>query len=259
MGEQRQLLDTGHGAGMRVELYQLTLKKHSIGRYAAGTPEMPGGELRLYETNTARQVRFVLEGGGVLLEPGALQWSRGRLTIEIQKSEGTGGVLRRRMTSAGTGEAAFATRYTGHGEVWTEPTQGYFIVARMDGPADALILDDGAFYACEGTITVGVHRHRSVSGVMSGAGFAQPKISGSGVFVVESPVPVEEIEAVELDGSDEMIVDGDVLLMYSASLNVELRPLVRGLRNVMRSGEGLVFKINGRGNVWLTPTSRIQP
>jgi uncharacterized protein (AIM24 family) len=35
---------------------------------------------------------------------------------------------------------------------------------------------------------------------------------------------------------------------------VELKPLVRGLRNLYRSGEGLVYKIRGKGRVWLTPT-----
>jgi uncharacterized protein (AIM24 family) len=68
---------------------------------------------------------------------------------------------------------------------------------------------------------------------------------------------VDEIEAVELDGSNELVVDGDLMLMYSASLQVQLRPLVSGLRNAMRSGEGMVFVIRGQGTVWLLPTSRI--
>src|SRR3546814_6229027 len=63
-------------------------------------------------------------------------------------------------------------------------------------------------------------------------------MSGKGVFAVEAPVPVEEIDTVELDGGSELIVDGDFMLMYSASLNVSIGPLVKGLRNALRSGEG---------------------
>jgi uncharacterized protein (AIM24 family) len=74
---------------------------------------------------------------------------------------------------------------------------------------------------------------------------------------VEAPVPVDEIEVIELDGQNELIVDGDLMLMYSATLHVELRPLVRGLRNAMRTGEGLVYSFRGRGTVWLTPTMRL--
>jgi uncharacterized protein (AIM24 family) len=47
--------------------------------------------------------------------------------------------------------------------------------------------------------------------------------------------------------------------MYSAGLQVQLRPLVSGLRSAMRSGEGMVFVLRGRGTVWLLPTSRVMP
>lgn len=250
MAEFRQLVDTGEGTGMKIELYQLALKKDG-GHTSSGAGFVSSAF-------ASRQVRIVLEGGGVLLEPGALQYAKGQLSIDVQKNQNAGGVFRRQMTSAGTGDAAFATRYSGQGEVWTEPTRKHFIIASMDGPGDALILDDGAFYACEATIDVGHHTHKSVSGVLSGNGLIQPKLSGSGAFIVESPVPVDEIEAIELDGTDELIVDGDVMMMFSASLQVELRPLVAGLRNAMRTGEGLVFRFTGVGTVWLTPTRHVQ-
>lgn len=67
-------------------------------------------------------------------------------------------------------------------------------------------------------------------------------------------MPVSEVQVIELDGRDTVTVDGDLMLMYSASLRVELRPLVRGLRNAARSGEGLVFVLSGKGTVFLTPT-----
>jgi hypothetical protein len=91
---------------------------------------------------------------------------------------------------------------------------------------------------------------------MSGNGLMQPKISGRGVFVVESPVPVEEIEEIELDDG-EAVIDGDFMLMFSAGLKVSIEPLVRGVRNAMRSGEGLVYKFKGTGSIWVMPTLRI--
>lgn len=255
--EYRIKIDERAGSGMGFELYQLTRKFHSLlplpmaAGTAVGTIQYPNPV-----ANTARQLRIKLDGGSALLEPGALQYAMGKLQIEVQKNE-RGNIFSRAIASAGTGESGFATRYQGFGEVWTEPTTKHFIIAAMDGPDDTLILDDKAFYACEGTVQVKTHIHRTVAGVLSGNGLMQPKLEGAGAFVVESPVPVEEVEAIELDGSGELIVDGDLMLMYSASLTVELRPLVRGLRNALRSGEGLVFVFKGRGTVWLTPTSRL--
>lgn len=262
MSEYRTKIDEQAGQGMRFELYQFVRKSHALGSpihvpnaEAKGTAAV----IHLHPPHpaTARQLRIVLEGGAALLEPGALQYARGRLQVDVQKNAGAGGFLSRAITSAGTGESAFATRYAGEGEVWTEATSKHFILAAMDGPQDALILDDGAFYACDANIAVSTHVHRSVQGILSGNGLMQPKLNGTGAFVVEAPVPVDEVEVIELDGRGELIVDGDLMLMYSAGLQVELRPLVRGLRNAMRTGEGLVFVFSGRGTVWLTPTMRL--
>lgn len=250
MGEYRTKIDEKIGRGARFELYQFKRKSYSLAMGGGPTPVYGGDPV------TARQLRIVLDGGSALLEPGALQYASGKLTAEVQKND-QGGIFGRMARSAATGESAYATKYSGYGEVWSDPTSKQFIIAQMDGPGDALILDDGAFYACESSIQIKSHMHRTVSGVLSGNGLMQPKLEGAGVFVVESPVPVDEVEAIELDGSGELIVDGDLMMMYSASLTVELRPLVRGLRNAMRSGEGLVFVFKGRGTVWLTPTMRL--
>ena len=250
MTDYRTKIDEKAGRGARFELYQFKRKSYSLGMGGEGVTYYGG------EPITARQLKIVLEGGSALLEPGALQYCHGKLSVEVQQQE-QGGFFARAVRSAGSGESAFATKYSGYGEVWTEPTAKQFIIAEMDGPGDALILDDKAFYACESSIQVKTHVHNTISGVLSGNGLMQPKLEGQGVFVVESPVPVDEVEAIELDGSGELIVDGDLMMMYSASLQVELRPLVRGIRNALRSGEGLVFVFRGRGTVWLTPTMKL--
>ena len=242
MSDYRNLLDSRTGRGATFELYSVTRKTHDVGSASASR-------------YLGRQLRIKLDGGSALLEPGALQYSLGQLTAEVQKNE-TGGFLRRAVTQAATGESAFSTRFSGQGEIWTDLTNKHFIIAEMDGPEDALLLDDKAFYACEGSVQIKTHTHRSIAGALSGNGLMQPKLEGKGVFVVEAPVPVEEIEAIELDGKNELVVDGDLMLMYSATLQVELRPLVRGLRNALRSGEGLVFVFRGHGTVWLMPTTR---
>lgn len=166
-------------------------------------------------------------------------------------------IFTRAMASAGTGESGFATSYQGNGEIWTEPTIKHFITASMDGPKDALLLDDRAFYACESTVALKTHIHDRVQGLFAGNGLMQPKLEGNGVFVIECPVPANEIEEIDVVPGEEVIVDGEMLLMYSADLQVQLAPLVRGLRNLYRSGEGLVYKIRGQGKVWITPTVNI--
>ncbi len=202
--------------------------------------------------------RFTIEAelsdGGVLLEPGAFQYSHGSIQAAVQQQH-QGGFLRRALATAGTGESAFATRFNGRGKVWTEPTHKHFILAEATGErSDEMILDDKAFYLAQDTMQLGTHTHTSLGGALSGGGLRQPKLTGAGVFAIESPVPVSEVEVIELNGRDTLTVDGDIMLMYSASLKVEIKPLVRGLRNALRSGEGLVFLFSGLGSVYITPT-----
>jgi uncharacterized protein (AIM24 family) len=248
MSDFRTRIDEQASAGVRFEVYQFERKSHVLAMPVPTTTSsssdgtVPVIHLHPPHAATARQVRIVLEGGAALLEPGALQYAHGKLQVEMQKNAGAGGFFSRAITSAASGESAFATRYAGYGEVWTEVTTKHFILAAMDGPQDSLILDDGAFYACDANVALSTHIHRSVQGILSGNGLMQP---------------ADEVEVVELDGQKELIVDGDLMLMYSAGLQVELRPLVRGLRNAWRSGEGLVYVFRGTGTVWLTPTMRL--
>lgn len=245
---QSQSLD---GVTMRVHRF---MEKRPVAR---GIPTQDPAVLHYITEQTAiHQVEIELTNSAALIEPGALQYMHGKLQAEVIRHENKG-FLARAVSSAGTGESAYATKYTGSGKIWCEPSRRHFILADMSSEADALLLDDKAFYACSAGISLTSHRHTSVTGVLSGNGFMQPKISGRGVFAVESPVPVEEIEQVELSGGNELVVDGDFMLMYSAGLSVEIGPLVRGVRNAMRSGEGLVYKLRGNGTVWLTPTAKV--
>lgn len=250
MAEFRKLEDSVEADGVRIDKYRF-VEKRLITR---GIPTAEGGFHYVAEATDVYQLGITLTGGGILLEPGALQYLHGKIETTVEKHEDKG-FLSRALASAGTGESAFATKFTGHGTIWTEPGRRNYIIGQIDG--DALLLDDKAFYACSTGISLTTHRHSTVAGLLSGNGLLQPKMSGAGVFAVEAPVPVEEIDIVELDGSQNLTVDGDFMLMYTADLKVEIGPLVKGLRNALRSGEGFVYKLSGHGSAWIMPTAKV--
>ena len=248
----RKLEESAEADGVKIDKYRF-VEKRLITR---GIPTIEGGFHYVAEATDIFQLCITLTGGSILLEPGALQYMHGNIETTVQKHEDKG-FFGRALASAGTGESAFATKFSGHGTIWTEPGRRNFILANMEGQNDALLLDDRAFYACSGGISLTTHRHQSVVGVLSGNGLMQPKLSGKGVFAVEAPVPVEEIDHIDLDGSKELVVDGDFMLMYSANLSVAIGPLVKGLRNALRSGEGFVYKLTGKGEVYVMPTVKV--
>lgn len=250
----RQVVQEETYGGVTMRIHRFVEKK----MVARGIPTGVEGQLHyIAEPTDVHQLEIVLNNASALIEPGALQYSYGNLSAEIVRHEAQKGFFARAAASAATGESAHATRYSGSGTIWCEPVRKHFILATMDGPQDALLLDDRAFYACSAEIALTTHLHKSISGMFSGNGLAQPKITGAGVFAVESPVPVTEIDEIAVLPGQEVVVDGDFMLMYSANLEVSIGPLVAGLRNAMRSGEGFVYKLRGQGAVWVTPSSRI--
>ena len=248
MSSHRFKVSEQAGQGLSIEVYEIASLQRMV-HNQAGQAEL----VEHFHATGQRQVRFVLDGSGILLEPGAFLYSQGKIASAVKQHE-KGGMFTRALRGQATGESAFATTFDGHGEIWTELTRQHFVIAELEAGEDFL-LDDRAFYGCQNTVQLSTHVHKGVSGVLSGNGFVQPRLSGRGLFVVESPVPAEEIEVAELRG-EELILDGDLMLMYSASLQVQLRPLVSGLKNALRSGEGLVYAISGHGQVFFTPTYR---
>ena len=79
-----------------------------------------------YGGEKLRQVRININGGGVLVQPGELQFMKGPIQIEIQKNAPS--ASKGFFKSVGTGEASFTSRYYGkYGEIYLDPSYKYFI------------------------------------------------------------------------------------------------------------------------------------
>jgi uncharacterized protein (AIM24 family) len=205
-----------------------------------------------------RQLAVHTGGGTAVLEPGALQYLRGDIEMQASSSGGAsgggglGGFLRGAVMAAATGESLFKTAYRGAGVIYTEPTRLHLLIGELDG--DDLIVDDGAFVACAGNITVGRHVNQGVAAMLgSGEGRVQPRLSGSGVFALQSPVHPDEFQILDLQG-ETLKVDGNLVLAYTGSLAFAVEKSARGLLGSGRTGEGYVQVYRGTGRVWLTPT-----
>lgn len=203
-----------------------------------------------------RQLVVHLEGGVAVLEPGALQYLRGEIELQASASGGASGglgaLLRGAVTAAATGEGLFKTVYRGSGVIHTEPTRLHLLLGELR--AEDLIVDDGAFVACAGSVTVGRHVNRGLAAMLgSGEGRVQPKLSGSGVFALQSPVHPDEFQILELQ-NETLKVDGNLVVAYTGGLAFSVEKSSRGLLGSGRTGEGYVQVYRGTGRVWLAPT-----
>jgi len=201
-----------------------------------------------------KQVRISLRGGEISIEAGALHFMRGALTAE-SKMEGIGGLAKKMVSNALTGEATFKPRYRGTGEIYLEPTFGHFLLVPLNG--EEMVTDKGMFYASEASVSVGVAMQKNVSSALfGGEGFFQTKLTGTGWCVLASPVPITEIVRYELKG-EKLMVDGNFALLRKGNIEFRVEKSTKSLLGSVTGGEGFLQSFTGTGEVWLAPTQSV--
>ena len=120
----------------------------------------------------------------------------------------------------------------------------------LEVAGEAWILEDGACWASEGGVDLGVHREPMLTSFWAGEGFIdfQTPVSGKGRVVLNTVGPVEEIE---LRG-DRIAAEGKQIIARTAGLTYSIGRPTRSLIGYYLSGENLVRTCTGFGKVLLT-------
>lgn len=201
-----------------------------------------------------RQVRILLEESSVKIEAGALHFLKGNIDMQ-SKVGGIMGFGKKLISSKVTGETAFKPSYSGTGEMFLEPSFGHFALIELED--EEIIVDDGLFYACEEGIEVGAAMQKNFSSSFFGKeGLFQTKLSGSGIAVLEIPVPENEIFKCRLV-NDVLKVDGNFAILRSGTLDFTVEKSSKSIIGTTTGGEGLLNVFRGSGEVWLIPTAAI--
>ena len=203
---------------------------------------------------TLKQVKLLLEDSSVRLQGGAMSYIRGKVDLQT----GIGGLLnigKKLIGSKVTGESTFKPVYTGTGEIYLEPSFGHYALIELED--DEIIVDDGCFLACEDGVEVGAAMQKSISSAFLGnEGLFQTKLKGSGVAVLEVPVPENEIVKCILI-NDTLKVDGNFALLRTGEIEFTVEKSSKSIIGSAASGEGFVNVYRGTGDVWLMPTKDV--
>ena len=201
-----------------------------------------------------KKVRITLPGNKskVRVEPGALYYMHGNLEIKASTGGGIGRAVARRIFS---GESMFVNEIHGQGEIYLEPTFGHFLLVDISDGSE-IIVDKSMFYAGLGELDISIEVNRFLTGIVGGEGFVQTKISGTGIAVLFSPVPKEEIQIFELNNS-RLSVDGNFALLRTGDIDFSMEKSSKSWIETSVSGEGMLQTFKGTGQVWIAPTQGI--
>jgi uncharacterized protein (AIM24 family) len=199
---------------------------------------------QIIEQEGVRLVKCTLMQETVRTESGALYYLRGQITME-SKAPSMGGIFK----ALATGETIFRPTYTGTGELYLEPSLGGFHVMECGGRN--WILENGAYWASEASVTVDVHREKTLTALKSGEGFMdfQTKVGGRGKVVLNAQGVVEVLEL----NNDRLVVDGRYVLARSDSVRYSAERATKSLFGSLTSGEGFVRIYEGSGTLLFAP------
>jgi uncharacterized protein (AIM24 family) len=245
-----EILDSREaGDGATVEILQFPK--------LAGSADIRTAENLFYAGQSGmrlKMVRITLRNSHARVEPGALYYMKGHL--EMKASTG-GGLLAGISRKLVTGETFFVNEIHGSGEIYLEPTFGHFLLHTVSSQDVALIVDKSLFYAGTSGLEISAVLQKQISAALfGGEGLFQTRIKGIGIAVLYSPVPVHEVQQIELS-KEKLWVDGNFALMRTEGVEFRAEKSSKSWVATSVSGEGLLQTFEGTGSVWIAPTQGI--
>ncbi len=190
-----------------------------------------------------RQVLIEMNGSPWTLQAGAMQWMTGNVTMG-SGIKGVGAKV--------TKESTAKPEYTGNGLLMLEPTTKHILLVNVEDWG-GIVLEDGLFLACDGRIKHNiVARSNLSSAALGGEGLFNLCLTGNGLAVLESPVPMDELIEFELD-NDMVRIDGNMAIAWSSSLQFTVERSSKSLMGSAVSGEGFVNVYRGSGKILMSP------
>ena len=189
-----------------------------------------------------RQVLAELNGNGIKLKEGVMQWIAGNVSSEWSLGCNP---FNGKVTSSGK------PKYSGNGAVMLEPTYEYIL---FENPAEwgseGIVVQNSMFLACDAHLQDKWIIPKKLSGLMANKALS---IQGEGTLVIESPVPRKELIEFNLDNGV-LKIDGNLAIAWSGTLQMTVERSSKTLLGSLANGEGAVNVYRGTGKVLMTPT-----
>ncbi len=191
----------------------------------------------------------LLEAGeSIYTESGGMAW----MTDGVDMDTNTKGGLMAGLGRALAGESLFMTTYTSRvptGMITFTPEAPGKILPIQLAANQVLIAQKDAFMCAQSSVKLEMHfRKKLGAGLFGGEGFILEKITGPGVAFLEIPGEVKEYT---LAPSQRLKIDPGHIAAFEPTVAYDIT-MVKGLRNIAFSGEGLFLAtLTGPGRIWL--------
>jgi uncharacterized protein (AIM24 family) len=202
-------------------------------------------DFRICELEGMRWVQIEIRDETVRAEAGALSYLQGDIKITARPPSPLSA-----LKSAISNEALVRPSYSGTGTINLESSLGGYHPFEVAG--ESWILENGAYWASEGGVQLGLYRERVWTSVWTGEGIVdyQTKLSGCGRVVLNAPGPVEEVTL----KNERLMVEGKLVLARTEGLDYRLRRATTFVQSLFAGEARLrVYEGTGKALVCWTP------
>ena len=190
-----------------------------------------------------------------VIQAGAMQWMGGNVQA-TSGVKGLGDLFGKAIKGAVTKETAVKPEYIGEGFLVLEPTYKYIILQDVSKWGSVgMTIEDGMFLACDANVKRNIVARKTLSSaVLGGEGLFNMSLQGNGAVALESNVPEDELNEIELE-NDELKIDGNLAVCWSSNLDFTVERTTKTLVGSAVSGECLVNVYRGSGRVLMSPVA----
>lgn len=179
-------------------------------------------------------------------EAGAMVGMSPNLDLQSKMEGGLLGALGRAVLA---GESMFQSTYTskgGPGEILLAPsTPGDIMAVEL---ANQTYVVQGGSYLAGATALKIETKFAGIGQMVGGEGAFMIRVSGTGLLLLSS---YGAIHKVVLAPNEQYVVDSGHIVAFEASVRYEVSRAAKGLLNTVTSGEGIVMKYTGPGEIFI--------
>ncbi len=188
------------------------------------------------------------QGEAIKAESGAMITMTDTVDVESRLEKGLLGGLTRKLL---TGETLFFQTLSaarGDGEViMASAYPGEIHILELDGAEEYILQKDG-FLAAEESVDISTKAQNLTKGLFSGEGFFIMRIGGQGKIAISTYGGIHKIS---LAPGETRVIDNNHMVAWSANANYKIEKASSGWISSFTSGEGLVCRIQGPGDVYI--------
>jgi uncharacterized protein (TIGR00266 family) len=200
----------------------------------------------LYRPSFALAHVELAAGESIRTESGAMVGMSANLQLE---SKMQGGLLSALGRSLLAGESLFQSTYTSQGapgEILLAPsTPGDIMGVVLEN--QAYMIQAGSWLAGSTSLAIET-KFAGATQFFSGEGAFMVRVSGTGLLLLSSYGAIHKIS---LAAGETYVVDTGHIVAFDANVRYQLDKAARGLLNTFTSGEGLVCRYTGPGDIYI--------